>query len=97
MAVVSFHSLEDRAVKDFVRTRAGRVPGPSRHAPPRAAAPQAATLRDLTRRPLAPSEEEVAANPRARSARLRVAEKLGGSFGNSGGDGVGRDSVGVPI
>jgi 16S rRNA (cytosine1402-N4)-methyltransferase len=96
MAVVSFHSLEDRAVKDFVRTRAGRVPGPSRHAPPRAAAPQAATLRDLTRRPLAPSEEEIAANPRARSARLRVAEKLGGPFGNSGGDGAERDSVGAP-
>ena len=81
MAVVSFHSLEDRAVKDFVRGRAGRMPGPSRHAPPRAGEAQAATLRDLTRRPLAPSEEEVAANPRARSARLRVAEKLGDSAG----------------
>jgi 16S rRNA (cytosine1402-N4)-methyltransferase len=89
MAVVSFHSLEDRAVKDFVRGRSGRVPGPSRHAPPRAGEPQVATLRDLTRRPLAPSEEEVAANPRARSARLRVAEKLDGL-----GESVGRDSVG---
>jgi len=78
LAVVSFHSLEDRAVKEFVRARAGRTPAPSRHAPPRRA-PQAATLRDLTRRPVVPSDTEVAANPRARSARLRVAEKIGGA------------------
>jgi 16S rRNA (cytosine1402-N4)-methyltransferase len=76
LAVVSFHSLEDRAVKEFVRARSGRTPAPSRHAPPRRA-PQAATLRDLTRRPVVPSDAEVAANPRARSARLRVAEKIG--------------------
>ncbi len=75
LAVVSFHSLEDRAVKEFVRARSGRTPLPSRHAPP-GAAPRAATWRDLTRRPVLPSDEEVAANPRARSARLRVAEKL---------------------
>jgi 16S rRNA (cytosine1402-N4)-methyltransferase len=78
LAVVSFHSLEDRAVKEFVRARSGRTPAPSRHAPPRGE-PQAATLRDLTRRPVVPSDAEVAANPRARSARLRVAEKLGGA------------------
>lgn len=76
LAVVSFHSLEDRAVKEFVRMRAGRTPSPSRHAPPRAAE-RKATLRDLSRKPVSPSESEVAANPRARSARLRVAEKLG--------------------
>jgi 16S rRNA (cytosine1402-N4)-methyltransferase len=75
LAVVSFHSLEDRAVKEFVRARAGRVPAPSRHLPAEAAQP-AATLRDLTRRPIAPSDAEVAANPRARSAHLRVAEKI---------------------
>jgi 16S rRNA (cytosine1402-N4)-methyltransferase len=77
LAVVSFHSLEDRAVKEFVRSRAGRTPSPSRHAPPRADA-QPAALRDLTRKPVAPSASEIAANPRARSARLRVAEKVGG-------------------
>jgi 16S rRNA (cytosine1402-N4)-methyltransferase len=75
LAVVSFHSLEDRAVKEFVRARAGRTPGPSRHAPPRADA-RAPVLRDLTRKPLTPSAAEVSANPRARSARLRVAEKV---------------------
>jgi 16S rRNA (cytosine1402-N4)-methyltransferase len=78
LAVVSFHSLEDRAVKEFVRARSGRTPAPSRHAPPRTDRP-AATLRDLTRRPVVPSDAEVAANPRARSARLRVAEKVGGA------------------
>jgi 16S rRNA (cytosine1402-N4)-methyltransferase len=55
LAVVSFHSLEDRAVKEFVRARAGRTPGPSRHAPPRTEA-AAARLRDLTRKPVLPSE-----------------------------------------
>ena len=75
LAVVSFHSLEDRVVKEFVRARAGRTPAPSRHAPPRAEQP-AASLRDLTRKPVLPSAEEVAANPRSRSARLRAAEKI---------------------
>jgi 16S rRNA (cytosine1402-N4)-methyltransferase len=80
LAVVSFHSLEDRAVKEFVRARAGRTPGPSRHAPPRPEA-AAAGLRDLTRRPVTPSAAEIAANPRARSARLRVAEKVAATPG----------------
>ncbi|MBV8393204.1 MAG: 16S rRNA (cytosine(1402)-N(4))-methyltransferase RsmH, partial [Alphaproteobacteria bacterium] len=81
MAIVSFHSLEDRTVKEFVRSRAGRTPAPSRHAPP-AAASVAATLRDFTRRPTLPSEAEVSANPRARSARLRVAEKISSREGS---------------
>jgi 16S rRNA (cytosine1402-N4)-methyltransferase len=82
VAVVSFHSLEDRAVKEFVRARAGRIPGPSRHAPPRAEA-QPAALRDLTRKPVVPSAAEIAANPRARSARLRVAEKIADQGGRA--------------
>ncbi|UYN96765.1 MAG: 16S rRNA (cytosine(1402)-N(4))-methyltransferase RsmH [Enhydrobacter sp.] len=77
IAVVSFHSLEDRAVKEFVRARSGRTPAPSRHEPPRDG--RLATLRDLTRKPVLPSDAEIVANPRARSARLRVAEKIGGA------------------
>jgi 16S rRNA (cytosine1402-N4)-methyltransferase len=80
LAVVSFHSLEDRQVKEFVRARAGRTPGPSRHAPPRAEA-KAADLRDLSRKPVLPSAAEIAGNPRARSARLRVAEKVANAQG----------------
>ena len=82
VAVISFHSLEDRAVKQFVRSRAGRVAGPSRHAPPRAE-DRAATLGDFTRKPIVPTANEIAKNPRARSARLRVAEKLAGKAGRA--------------
>jgi len=79
-AVVSFHSLEDRAVKDFVRARSGRAPAPSRHAPPQAEG-RAATLNEITRRPVVPGEAELSVNPRSRSARLRVAEKLSSQGG----------------
>ena len=74
IAVVSFHSLEDRMVKRFLVARSGRRPRPSRHAPP---SPDggAPTLRPLARKALRPSADEVAANPRARSARLRSAER----------------------
>jgi 16S rRNA (cytosine1402-N4)-methyltransferase len=75
LAVVSFHSLEDRTVKTFLRERAGDMPGPSRHMP--AARPtRAMTWRVVTRRPVTPGAAECDANPRARSARLRVGEKL---------------------
>ncbi|MCC7015804.1 MAG: 16S rRNA (cytosine(1402)-N(4))-methyltransferase RsmH [Rhodospirillales bacterium] len=74
LAVVSFHSLEDRAVKTFLAERSGRVPAPSRHQPiPRAPAskPTFRLVAGLGR----PSGAEIAANPRARSARLRAAER----------------------
>ena len=76
LAVVSFHSLEDRRVKNFLRARAGQAPRPSRHVP-QAALRKAPPIsfRDLTRRPLRPADAETAANPRARSARLRLAER----------------------
>lgn len=75
LAVVAFHSLEDRIVKRFLGERSGRTRGTSRHRPP-GGSEGAPTFRLVTRRPLRPGAREVAANPRARSARLRVAERL---------------------
>jgi len=75
LAVVSFHSLEDRAVKVFLRERSGALPENPRHRPPAAAA-QRASFRLLRRRAARPDAAEIAANPRARSARLRAAERL---------------------
>lgn len=76
LAVVSFHSLEDRAVKRFLATRSGRADGPSRHRPAAAESDRPApTFRLIGRKPTAPGAEEAATNPRARSARLRVAER----------------------
>ena len=75
LAVVSFHSLEDRAVKRFLRERSGGAPGGSRHRPP-ASPPQPASFRLLHRRATHPRTAEIAANPRARSARMRAAERL---------------------
>ncbi|HEX3971751.1 MAG TPA: 16S rRNA (cytosine(1402)-N(4))-methyltransferase RsmH [Stellaceae bacterium] len=73
IAVVAFHSLEDRRVKDFLRRRSTAAPQASRHAP--ATRDPAPSFTLLTRKPLAPSAEETARNPRARSARLRAAER----------------------
>lgn len=70
LAVVTFHSLEDRVVKRFFQLRSGAEGQGSRHAPARASPAPAFTLR--SRRATAPDDEEVARNPRARSARLRV-------------------------
>lgn len=70
LAVVTFHSLEDRIVKRFLQFRAGLGGGGSRHAPEIVAA--APRFHLLTRRALTPDAAELAANPRARSARLRV-------------------------
>jgi 16S rRNA (cytosine1402-N4)-methyltransferase len=72
LAVVSFHSLEDRVVKRFLAERAGAAGSGSRHAPEVARPPPSFRLLG---RDIAPSPAEVAANPRARSARLRVAER----------------------
>lgn len=74
LAVVTFHSLEDRIVKRFLTLRSGNAPQGSRHAPE--AVPEAPGFALVTRRAVAPTEVEVAANPRARSAKLRVARRL---------------------
>lgn len=73
LAVISFHSLEDRLVKHFIRDRARAEPPARRGLPPSAIA-AAPTLRPVAG-PIRPSAAEVARNPRARSAILRVAEK----------------------
>jgi 16S rRNA (cytosine1402-N4)-methyltransferase len=72
LVVVSFHSLEDRIVKNFLAERS-RPPSFSRHQPEMTAAPP--SFRLLTRKPQTPDEPEIAANARARSAKLRAAER----------------------
>jgi 16S rRNA (cytosine1402-N4)-methyltransferase len=74
LIVVSFHSLEDRVVKDFLRDRSSARKGVSRHLPANDHAP-APSFRLLARKPQIPSAEETHLNPRARSAKLRVAER----------------------
>jgi 16S rRNA (cytosine1402-N4)-methyltransferase len=81
IVAVSFHSLEDRIVKHALAEAAGRASGASRHAPAALAARPAPRLRLLTPKPLTPGSAEAAANPRARSARLRAAERLGAGAG----------------
>lgn len=77
LIVVSFHSLEDRIVKRFMTDMSGRAPAPSRHDPRGFAARPPSRFRLLTPRPLRPTATETAANPRARSARLRAFERRG--------------------
>jgi 16S rRNA (cytosine1402-N4)-methyltransferase len=71
IAVVTFHSLEDRIVKRFLKERSGSLPAGSRHRPQIARGP--APTFEKVAKPVTPSERELARNPRARSARLRTA------------------------
>ncbi|MDZ7373878.1 MAG: 16S rRNA (cytosine(1402)-N(4))-methyltransferase RsmH [candidate division KSB1 bacterium] len=75
VVVISYHSLEDRTVKQFFRAGERRCVCPPEAPVCRCGRP--GRLRVLTRRPIRPSEDEVRRNPRARSARLRAAEKVG--------------------
>lgn len=78
LAVISFHSLEDRRVKRFIRANAGERPAPERDGRgrllPEAGEPGPVRLRPVGK-PVTPDEDECRANPRARSARLRIAER----------------------
>ena len=74
LAVVTFHSLEDRIVKDFLRSRSGTIAQPSRHLPIQAAHIEP-TFRLQTKKPVEAGAAEVARNPRSRSARLRAATR----------------------
>jgi 16S rRNA (cytosine1402-N4)-methyltransferase len=74
MAVIAFHSLEDRLVKQFFRRQSRDCICPPDQ--PVCTCEHKALIKEITRRPVRPGEAEVAENPRSRSARLRVAEKL---------------------
>lgn len=74
LAVVTFHSLEDRIVKQFFSARSGRAAQASRHVPSvEVSTPR--SFRAVTKGPVLPSDAEIAANPRARSAKLRAVER----------------------
>jgi 16S rRNA (cytosine1402-N4)-methyltransferase len=74
LAVVTFHSLEDRIVKRFLRDRSGAAPSGSRHVPEARNGISEASFSTVSK-PVRPSEAEIARNPRARSATLRVAQR----------------------
>lgn len=73
LAVVSFHSLEDRVVKRFMRLRAGEAGGGSRYAP--AQVPEPATFQLINKKAIGPNAQELEDNPRSRSALLRLARR----------------------
>ena len=74
MVVISYHSLEDRIVKDFFKVNsASVVRSGHKFVPDKVTTP---ILKTITRKPIVPDDEEVERNPRARSARLRAAERL---------------------
>lgn len=76
VVVISYHSLEDRIVKTAFRNASrDRIPSGHKYIPDAAVTPQ---LRIVTKSPVLASAEEVARNPRARSAKMRVAERIGG-------------------
>ena len=74
VAVISFHSLEDRIVKDFFREQSKDLINPPYERIYEVE--RKATLKEVTRKPITPSEDEIKNNPRARSAKLRIVEKL---------------------
>ena len=74
LAVISFHSLEDRIVKEFLRSQSRDLINPPYERIYEEE--RKATLKEVNRKPITPSEEEIRDNPRARSAKLRIAEKL---------------------
>lgn len=74
LAVIAFHSLEDRLVKEYFRRESRDCLCPPRQ--PVCTCGHKASLKEVNRRPIVPTEDEIERNPRARSARLRVAEKI---------------------
>ena len=75
LVVVTFHSLEDRIVKNFLNDRAKPAPSPSRHLPLTSAADTPQTFTLITRKAVTAGDAEISRNPRARSAKLRAASR----------------------
>lgn len=90
LAVVTFHSLEDRIVKRFLQLRSGREANANRYAPEKPVTD--AQFHLLTRQAVAPDDDEMALNPRARSAKLRAAERTDAPAGP-----VDRSAIGLPM
>ncbi len=90
LAVVTFHSVEDRMVKRFMQARAGRTGGGSRHAPEQIKETPAFDL--ITRKAVGPDDDELTVNPRSRSAKLRVARRTDAPAGI-----VGEKQIGMPL
>lgn len=90
LAVVTFHSVEDRMVKRFIQARSGAAGRANRYAPE----PEetAARFHQLTRKAVGPDDQELLENPRARSAKLRIAERTDAPAGP-----VDRKSIGMPF
>ena len=74
LAIISFHSLEDRLVKQYFRRESKDCICPPRQ--PVCTCNHKASIKEIARKPIRPSDEEIAKNPRARSAKLRIVEKL---------------------
>ena len=89
LAVVTFHSIEDRIVKRFMQRRAGQGGRPNRFAPEVEA--EAPRFEIVTKKAIGPDAAEVAANPRARSARLRVARRTTAPAGP-----IAAEEIGLP-
>jgi len=75
LAVVAFHSLEDKRVKAFLNARSGNLPNPSRYVPDTGEKGPAPTFKLLKKGTIKPTAEECKINPRSRSSRLRIAER----------------------
>lgn len=87
LAVVTFHSIEDRMVKKFLQARAGRTGGGSRYAPE--VAKEAPAFELLTRKAVGPDDKELEENPRSRSAKLRIARRTSAPSGDVDGKNIG--------
>ncbi len=90
LAVVSFHSIEDRMVKRFLQSRAGQAGRANRYAPE--TAPFAPRFSLEPRKPISADAQELAINPRARSARLRLARRTDAPAG-----GIDANAIGMPL